>query len=143
MRSPIMSMVAVDAFGDRLHPGRGAASRVLGLFATVMVTLYGQVRILLRMAEDGLLPPVFSRVDSRRKTPVINTLLCGTICASVSAFAPISVLGDLVSISTLLAFLLVCAGVLVLRRTYPEAERPVRVPCVRIVATLGFLGSLR
>ena len=115
---------------------------VLGLFATVMVTLYGQVRILLRMAEDGLLPPVFSRVDPRRKTPVLNTLLCGTVCATVAAFVPINVLGDLVSIGTLLAFLLVCAGVLVLRRTSPEAERPVRVPFVRIVATVGFLGSL-
>ncbi len=97
---------------------------VLGLFATVLVTLYGQVRILLRMAEDGLLPPVFARVDPRSKVPVVNTLLCGAVCAGVSAFVPISVLGDLVSIGTLLAFLLVCAGVVLLRRTHPERRAP-------------------
>ena len=115
---------------------------VLGLFATVLVTLYGQVRILLRMAEDGLLPPVFARVDPRRKTPVVNTLLCGAICATVSAFVPITVLGDLVSIGTLLAFLLVCGGVVLLRRTHPETERPVRVRALRLVAGVGFVGSL-
>jgi APA family basic amino acid/polyamine antiporter len=115
---------------------------VLGLFATVLVTLYGQIRILLRMAEDGLLPPVFARVDPRRRTPVVNTVLCGAVCAAVSAFAPITVLGDLVSIGTLLAFLLVCGGVVLLRRTHPSAQRPVRVPCVPVVAGLGFLGSL-
>ena len=115
---------------------------VLGLFATVLVTLYGQVRILLRMAEDGLLPPVFARVDPRRRTPVVNTLLCGAVCAAVSAFVPISVLGDLVSIGTLLAFLLVCGGVMLLRRTHPEAERPVRVRGLGLVATVGFVGSL-
>ena len=115
---------------------------VLGLFATVLVTLFGQVRILLRMAEDGLLPPVFARVDPRSKVPVVNTLLCGAVCAAVSAFVPISVLGDLVSIGTLLAFLLVCAGVVLLRRTHPEAERPVRVRWIGLVAGVGFVGSL-
>ena len=97
---------------------------VLGLFATVLVTLYGQIRILLRMAEDGLLPPVFARVDPRRRTPVVNTLLCGAACAIVSAFVPISVLGDLVSIGTLLAFLLVCGGVVLLRRTHRRGRAP-------------------
>jgi len=94
------------------------------------------------MAEDGPLPPVFARVDPRRRTPVVNTLLCGAICATVSAFVPITVLGDLVSIGTLLAFLLVCGGVVLLRRTHPEAERPVRVRALRLVAGVGFVGSL-
>ena len=115
---------------------------VVGLAATVLVTLYGQVRILMRMASDGLLPEVFSRVDPRSQTPVINTALCGAACAIVAALVPIDILGQLVSIGTLLAFLIVCTGVLVLRSTQPDVERPVRIPHVRIVAGVGLLGSL-
>jgi APA family basic amino acid/polyamine antiporter len=115
---------------------------VVGLFATVLVTLYGQVRILMRMSADGLLPPVFARIDPRRRTPVGNTLLCGLVAATVAALVPIDVLGDLVSIGTLLAFVLVCSGVLVLRRSLPDAERPVRVPHVRLVAGTGLAGAL-
>lgn len=94
------------------------------------------------MSSDGLLPPLLAHVDPRRKTPVANTLICGAVCATVSAFVPITVLGDLVSIGTLFAFLLVCGGVVLLRRTHPEAERPVRVPYIRVVATVGFVGAL-
>jgi APA family basic amino acid/polyamine antiporter len=115
---------------------------VVGLFSTVMVTLYGQVRVLMRMSGDGLLPPVFARVNQTTKTPVLNTVLCGAVCATVAAFVPITVLGDLVSIGTLFAFLLVCGGVLVLRRTHADAVRPVRVRALPLVATVGILGSL-
>jgi APA family basic amino acid/polyamine antiporter len=115
---------------------------VVGLFATVLVTLYGQVRILMRMSADGMLPAFFARVDPRRRTPVGSTILCGVACAVVAAFVPIDVLGDFVSIGTLLAFLLVCSGVLVLRRTHPDAERPVRIPHVEWIAAGGLISSL-
>ncbi len=115
---------------------------VVGLFATVLVTLYGQVRILMRMAADGLLPPVFARIDPRRRTPVATTVLCGVVAAGVAALVPIDVLGDLVSIGTLLAFALVCTGVLVLRRSLPDADRPVRVPHIGVVAAVGLAGAL-
>ena len=118
------------------------ATAVVGLFATVLVTLYGQVRILMRMAADGLLPPVFARIDPRRRTPVATTVLCGVVAATVAALVPIDVLGDLVSIGTLLAFALVCTGVLVLRRTLPDADRPVRVPHIGAVAAVGLAGAL-
>lgn len=115
---------------------------VVGLASTVLVTFYGQTRILMRMSADGMLPGVFGRVSARFKTPQFTTIVCGIIGAIVAALLPITALAELVSIGTLLAFLLVCAGVLVLRRTHPELERPFRVPYVRLVAGLGIAASL-
>jgi APA family basic amino acid/polyamine antiporter len=115
---------------------------VVGLFSTVLVTFYGQTRILMRMSADGMLPPVFNRVSSRLKTPVFTTVVCGVAGAAVAALVPIDVLGELVSIGTLLAFVIVCAGVLVLRRTHPDVERPFRVPRVELVAGLGLLSAM-
>jgi basic amino acid/polyamine antiporter, APA family len=115
---------------------------VVGLASTVLVTFYGQTRILMRMSADGMLPPVFDRISDRFKTPVFTTVVCGVAGALVAALMPIDVLGELVSIGTLMAFLIVCAGVLVLRRTHPDVERPFRVPHVRIVASAGILSAL-
>lgn len=106
------------------------------------MTLYGQVRILMRMASDGLLPGAFARVDPRMRTPVTNPLLCGGVAAIVAALVPIDVLTNLVSIGTLLAFVLVCSAVLTQRRTHPDVERPVRVPHVKLVAGVGLVGAL-
>jgi basic amino acid/polyamine antiporter, APA family len=115
---------------------------VVGLFSTVLVTFYGQTRILMRMSADGMLPGIFNRIDPRFRTPAFTTVLCGIVGAIVAGLVPIDVLGQLVSIGTLLAFLLVCAGVLVLRRTHPGVERPFRVPHVSIVAGLGIVAAL-
>jgi basic amino acid/polyamine antiporter, APA family len=115
---------------------------IVGLFSTVLVTFYGQTRILMRMSADGMLPPGLGRVSPRFRTPVVTTVLCGIAGAVVAGLVPIDVLGELVSIGTLLAFLLVCSGVLVLRRTHPEVERPFRVPRVELVAGLAIAGAL-
>jgi basic amino acid/polyamine antiporter, APA family len=115
---------------------------IVGLFSTVLVTFYGQTRILMRMSADGMLPPGLGRVSPRFRTPVTTTVICGIAGALVAGLVPIDVLGELVSIGTLLAFLLVCSGVLVLRRTHPDVERPFRVPRVEIVAGLAILGAL-
>jgi APA family basic amino acid/polyamine antiporter len=115
---------------------------VIGLASTVLVTFYGQTRILMRMSSDGMLPPAFGRVSERTQTPQFTTLVCGVAGGIVAALMPIDVLGDLVSIGTLLAFLIVCSGVLILRRTHPDVERPFRVPAVKVVATFGILSSL-
>ena len=115
---------------------------VVGLASTVLVTFYGQTRILMRMSSDGMLPPVFARVSERFRTPAFTTIVCGAAGAIVAGLVPITVLGQLVSIGTLMAFLLVCAGVLVLRRTHPHLERPFRVPRVNLVAPLGILSAL-
>jgi basic amino acid/polyamine antiporter, APA family len=136
--------VAVRAEGSGagwLDEALGVAA-VVGLFSTVLVTFYGQTRILMRMSADGMLPPVFNRVSPRFKTPVFTTILCGIAGGTVAALVPIDVLGELVSIGTLLAFTIVCAGVLVLRRTHPQIERPFRVPHVNLIAGLGLVSAL-
>jgi APA family basic amino acid/polyamine antiporter len=115
---------------------------VVGLFSTVLVTFYGQTRILMRMSADGMLPGAFNRIDARFRTPAFTTILCGIAGAAVAGLVPIDVLGELVSIGTLLAFLIVCSGVLVLRRTHPDVRRPFRVPHVDVIAVLGILSAL-
>jgi basic amino acid/polyamine antiporter, APA family len=115
---------------------------VVGLLSTVLVTFYGQTRILMRMSADGMLPGVFNRLHPRFRTPAMTTVVCGVVGAVVAGLMPIDVLGELVSIGTLLAFLIVCAGVLVLRRTHPHVERPFRVPHVAVVASLGIAAAL-
>jgi APA family basic amino acid/polyamine antiporter len=139
---PLSVAVRAEGHGAAwLDEALGIAA-VVGLFSTVLVTFYGQTRILMRMSADGMLPPVFNRVSPRFKTPVFTTILCGVAGGAVAALVPIDVLGELVSIGTLLAFTIVCAGVLVLRRTHPQIERPFRVPHVNLVAGLGLLSAL-
>jgi basic amino acid/polyamine antiporter, APA family len=102
----------------------------LGLSSTMLVTLLGQTRVFYAMARDGLLPAWTARIHPRFGTPWIATLLTGGGCAVVAGLTPIGVLGELVSIGTLFAFALVSLGVLVLRRTQPDAPRAFRVPLV-------------
>jgi APA family basic amino acid/polyamine antiporter len=99
--------------------------------------MLGQTRIFYSMSRDGLLPPVFSRVHPRFRTPHLSTMVTATICALVAGFTPIGLLGQLVAIGTLLAFVLVCLGVLLLRRRSPEIARPFRTPWVPAVPILG------
>ena len=103
---------------------------VAGLLSVLMGSILGQPRILLAIARDGLLPQkVFGTVHPRFQTPLVSTVLTGTFIAVTSALVPLEVLVDLVSIGTLLAMLLVCASVVILRRRNPHAVRPYRVPC--------------
>lgn len=115
---------------------------VAGLASVVLVLLMGQPRIFFAMARDGLLPEVFGRVHSRFRTPYVTTLVTGTICAIIAGVFPIGVLGELVSIGTLLAFVIVCAGVWLLRIKAPDAPRPFRAPAVPWVPIFGILTCL-
>jgi len=115
---------------------------VVGLASTVLVTLYGQTRIFMRMSEDGMLPPAFGKVDGKRKTPQFSIILCGIVGGTVAALVPLSVLGELISIGTLLAFIIVSAGVLALRRQRPDLPRPFRVPALPLVAGTAIVSSL-
>jgi APA family basic amino acid/polyamine antiporter len=135
---------AIQEAGPGLDWMRSATNiaAVVGLASTVLVTFYGQTRILMRMSEDGMLPALFGRVSERFHTPVFTTILVGTFGAIVAGLVPIDVLGELVSIGTLAAFLVVCTGVMVLRKARPELERPFRIPHVWLVAPLGILCSL-
>jgi basic amino acid/polyamine antiporter, APA family len=115
---------------------------VVGLASTVLVTLYGQTRIFMRMSEDGMLPPRFGRVSPRTRTPQFSIVLCGIAGSVVAGLVPLTVLGELISIGTLLAFVIVSSGVVVLRRRYPDLERPFRVPALPLVAGVAIVASL-
>ena len=112
---------------------------IAGLSSVILVMLMGQPRIFYTMSRDGLLPPLFGRVHPKFRTPYMGTIIVGMIAAILAGLLPIGVLGDLVSMGTLLAFSTVCIGVLVLRRTRPDLERPFRVPFAPVVCVLGAL----
>jgi APA family basic amino acid/polyamine antiporter len=113
-----------------------------GLTTVILVLLYGQSRIFFTMSSDGLMPSMFSRVHPTLKTPYRSQLLIGIIVAFVAALTPIDVLGEMVSIGTLFAFVLVCGAVLYLRRSEAEVARPFRAPGVPWVPVLGILFCL-
>ncbi len=110
---------------------------IAGLSSVILVLLLGQSRIFYTMSKDGLLPPVFSAVHPKFRTPWLAQLLTGIVAMLIAGLFPIGLLGELVSIGTLLAFAIVCAGVLVLRCTDPQLPRPFRTPAVWLCAPLG------
>ena len=116
-----------------------AIGAMAGLASVVLVMLMGQPRIFYSMARDGLLPPVFGKVHPRFQTPYVTTILTGIVAAAMAGLFPIGILGELVSIGTLLAFVIVCAGTWVLRRRSPELPRPFKAPLVPAVPILGIL----
>ncbi|HRZ08677.1 MAG TPA: amino acid permease [Gemmatimonadales bacterium] len=110
---------------------------IAGLSSVILVMLMGQPRIFYTMSKDGLLPPVFSAVHPKFKTPWLATIVTGLVAMLCAGLLPIGLLGELVSIGTLLAFAIVCGGVLVLRYTDPNIPRPFRTPLVPLVPILG------
>ena len=109
---------------------------IAGLSSVILVMIMGQPRIFWSMANDGLLPQWFSKVHPKFRTPYITTILTGILVAVLGGLFPIGILGELVSIGTLFAFVLVCGGVWVLRRTRPEIHRPFKTPLVPVVPQL-------
>jgi APA family basic amino acid/polyamine antiporter len=112
---------------------------IAGLASVVLVMLMGQPRIFYSMSRDGLLPPLFGRVHPKYRTPHIATIVTGIVALLIAGLFPIGLLGELVSIGTLLAFVIVCGGILVLRRMQPDLHRPFRTPWVPVVPILGIL----
>lgn len=112
---------------------------IAGLTTVMLVLYYGLTRIIFAMSRDGLLSPFFAEVNSQTKTPVRVIVLCGIIIAAIAGFIPLGQLAELVNIGTLAAFVLVCAGVIVLRITQPHLHRPFKNPLHPLFPTLGML----
>ncbi|MBA3722772.1 MAG: amino acid permease [Parachlamydiaceae bacterium] len=112
---------------------------IAGLTSVVLVLLLGQSRIFFTMSKDGLIPKPFSYVHPKFHTPWISSLILMVCVGIFAAFAPLSLVGHMTSIGTLLAFTIVCASVIVLRKTHPHLNRPFKVPLVPLIPILGIL----
>lgn len=130
---------ALLRIGHSTAAGFVAAGAIAGLTTVMLVMFYGLTRICLAISRDGLLPIAISRIHPQTKTPVRIILAAGVIIALVAGLAPINRAAELVNIGTLAAFTFVCAGVIVLRITYPDLPRPFRLPFSPFVPALGVL----
>ena len=142
--------IAIDHMGRAgadglIHPDYPWLNRaivlaiLMGYCSVIMVTLLGQSRVFLSMSRDGLLPPLFSHIHETYRTPARSNLLFMVLVGLLAAFVPASVAGEMCSIGTLFAFSLVCAGVLIVRRTMPDAPRSFKTPWVPFVPIGGII----
>jgi APA family basic amino acid/polyamine antiporter len=115
---------------------------ILGLTSVILVMLLGQSRVFFSMSRDGLLPKIFSEIHPRYRTPWRSNILFMVFVSLFSAFAPISVVGEMTSIGTLFAFVIVCIGIMVMRKTQPGIARPFRTPWVPLIPILGILVNM-
>jgi APA family basic amino acid/polyamine antiporter len=115
---------------------------LIGYTSVILVDLIGQSRVFYTMSKDGLLPPVFSKLHTKFATPVQSNVVLCLFISLFAGFVPISVVGEMTSIGTLLAFVMVCAGVLILRKTNPDTPRSFKTPFVPLVPVLGILTCL-
>ncbi len=131
--------VGVNAMGDSMFWLRPIIkiAAIAGISSVILVMLMGQPRIFYSMSKDGLLPPVFSSIHPRFKTPYFSTILTGLVAIVLAGILPINILGELVSIGTLLAFTIVCISIIVLRKKRPDLHRPFKTPWVPLVPILG------
>ncbi|GJF12928.1 amino acid permease [Mycolicibacterium cyprinidarum] len=119
-----------------------AAGAVISIFSVTLVTLYGQTRILFAMGRDGLLPSMFAKVNARSMTPVNNTIIAAVVISILAGFIPLSYLADMVSIGTLVAFIVVSLGVIILRVREPDLPRGFRVPGYPVTPVLAILACM-
>lgn len=130
---------ALQQVGVNWASGLVATGVIAGLTTVMLVLYYGLTRIILAMSRDGLLPEFFAKVSGVTHTPVRTTVLCGIVMAFSAGFVPLGALVELVNIGTLGAFVIVCAGVIILRKTHPDLPRPFKAPGGIILPLLGVL----
>lgn len=145
--------VAIDHMGHAdasgmIHPDYPWLNRAIvlailfGYCSVIMVTLLGQSRVFLSMSRDGLLPPFFLKIHEKYRTPAHSNLLFMVVVGGLAAFVPARVAGEMTSIGTLFAFTLVCAAVLIVRKSMPDVHRAFKTPFVPVVPILGILTCL-
>jgi APA family basic amino acid/polyamine antiporter len=110
---------------------------IAGISSVILVMMMGQSRIYYAISKDGLLPAIFSKIRAKRGVPQNATIFAGIVTGLIAGIFPLSVLAELVSIGTLMAFAIVCISVMVLRKTHPELNRPFKVPLVWLLPSLG------
>ncbi len=130
---------ALLLIGYNTAAGVVATGVIFGLTTVMLVLYYGLTRIITGVSRDGLLPQYFSVVNEKTRTPVRTTVLTGVVMAIMAGLIPLGVLAELVNIGTLAAFILVCGGVIVLRRSHPDMPRPFRMPFGTVFAALGVI----
>jgi APA family basic amino acid/polyamine antiporter len=131
---------ALASIGIRWGGALVATGAIIGMISTLLVTLYGQIRIFMVMARDGLLPAAFAKIHPKHKTPHICTWITGVVTALIAGLFPLPMIINLCNIGTLFAFILVSAGVILLRKTQPDVERKFKTPGMPFtpLITIGF-----
>lgn len=145
--------IAIDHMGTAdsagiIHPAYPWLNKAIilailfGYCSVIMVTLLAQSRVFLSMSRDGLLPPFFSKINERFRTPMHSNCLFMVMVSLLAGFVPAQIAGEMTSIGTLLAFTLVCGAVLIVRKTMPDVPRAFKVPFVPVVPIMGILTCL-
>jgi APA family basic amino acid/polyamine antiporter len=135
-----LSAILEDVTGSSWPATVLAAGAVISIFSVTLVVIYGQTRILFAMARDGMIPSFFHRLNPRTLTPVPATIVCAAVISLLAGVLPIDFLAEMTSIGTLVAFLIVSVGVMVLRQTAPDLPRGFRVPGYPVTPILSILG---
>jgi basic amino acid/polyamine antiporter, APA family len=137
-----LAQILEDVTGSTWPGTALAAGAVISIFSVTLVVLYGQTRILFAMSRDGMIPELFHKVNPRTLTPVNNTVIVAVVICLLAGLIPINFLAEMTSIGTLVAFIVVSIGVIVLRQTHPELPRGFKVPLYPVTPLLAIAGAL-
>jgi amino acid transporter len=137
-----LAAILQDIIGSSWPGTIVAIGAMISIFSVTLVVLYGQTRILFAMSRDGMIPPVFAKVNPRTMTPVRNTVIVMVATSVLAAVIPIDFLAEMTSIGTLVAFLVVSLGVIILRVREPELERGFRLPLGWTIPILSIVGCI-
>jgi amino acid transporter len=135
-----LSAILEDVTGSTWPATLLAAGAVISIFSVTLVVIYGQTRILFAMARDGMIPSLFHKLNRRTLTPVTSTIIVAVVISLLAGVLPINFLAEMTSIGTLVAFLVVSVGVMILRQTQPDLQRGFKVPLYPVVPILSIVG---
>jgi len=137
-----LSAILEDVTGSTWPGTMIAAGAIISIFSVTLIVIYGQTRILFAMSRDGIIPELFHKVNPRTLTPVPNTIIVAVVIALLAGLIPINFLAEMTSIGTLVAFLVVSIGVMVLRQTHPDLPRGFKVPLYPVTPILSIAGCI-